>query len=155
MVGVTREAARFVFSGVPLAGDGRIRDSLRTDLPSRGIDVITPKRVWVLCPEGGDDGYQQWFAALSTSVSSRLAQLRQLTGDPALDGSCVDGRFSGTTEGVAYGKKEKAEWIVANAVNTGDSDLDDVLLSVHYEHSGAAVPRIHDSHSSSNPTAVQ
>ena len=90
---VSEEACAAFFSGaqardsakghIDLESVASVRVSQRGDLPAHGIELVTPGRVWVLCPEG-ERGFSEWLGSLSLCVSARNEVLQAETGDAAL-----------------------------------------------------------------------
>lgn len=56
-----------VVGAVELKDATQLRPSARLDLPHKGFELNTKRRVWVLCPESEDE-YQMWFHALENRI---------------------------------------------------------------------------------------
>ena len=92
----SEEACAAFFSGaqardsakghIDLESVASVRVSQRGDLPAHGIELVTPRRTWVVCPEG-ERGFSEWLRSLSSCVAARNEVLLAETGDAALASS--------------------------------------------------------------------
>ncbi|OQS07762.1 cellulose synthase 2, partial [Thraustotheca clavata] len=64
--------ADLVVGAIELNDALQLRPSLRLDLPAKGFEIHTKRRLWVLCPET-DDEYQMWFEAVEIAIVSNGA----------------------------------------------------------------------------------
>ncbi|ETW06846.1 hypothetical protein H310_02982 [Aphanomyces invadans] len=58
-----------VVGAVELKEALQLRPSGRLDLPTKGFEIHTKRRVWVLCPET-DDEYKMWFEGVEEAIVS-------------------------------------------------------------------------------------
>ncbi|KAG9403495.1 hypothetical protein AC1031_006136 [Aphanomyces cochlioides] len=58
-----------VVGAVELKDALQLRPSARLDLPTRGFEIHTKRRVWVLCPET-DEEYKMWFEGVEQAIVS-------------------------------------------------------------------------------------
>ncbi|KAJ0392660.1 hypothetical protein P43SY_000325 [Pythium insidiosum] len=56
-----------VIGAVDLKDALQLRPCARLDLPFKGFEIITKRRVWVLCPEN-DDEYRMWFEGVEDAI---------------------------------------------------------------------------------------
>ncbi|OQR90078.1 cellulose synthase 2, partial [Achlya hypogyna] len=56
-----------VVGAIELKDALQLRPSGRLDLPTKGFEVHTKRRLWALCPET-DDEYSMWFAAVEKAI---------------------------------------------------------------------------------------
>merc|ERR1712166_915513 len=70
---------------IDLSKVGSVRVSARLNLPGgqKGIELHTPSRVWLLCPETESE-FVQWLSAISNIVIANVRRIHQLTGDDEL-----------------------------------------------------------------------
>lgn len=59
--------ADLVVGAIELKDALQLRPCRRLDLPFKGIEIHTKRRVWVLCPET-DEEYQMWFEGLERAI---------------------------------------------------------------------------------------
>lgn len=58
-----------VVGAVELRSALGLRPSARLDLPHKGFEIVTKRRIWVLCPESEDE-YDMWFEAIEKTIIS-------------------------------------------------------------------------------------
>ena len=58
-----------VVGAIDLKDALQLRPCARLDLPHKGFELCTKRRVWELCPESEEE-YQMWFEALESSIVS-------------------------------------------------------------------------------------
>ncbi|RLN85200.1 hypothetical protein BBJ28_00017752 [Nothophytophthora sp. Chile5] len=58
-----------VVGAIELKDALQLRPCARLDLPHKGFEVMTKRRVWVLCPET-DDEYRLWFQGVESAIVS-------------------------------------------------------------------------------------
>jgi cellulose synthase (UDP-forming) len=63
----TTRNADLVVGAVELKDALQLRPCARLDLPHKGFEVHTKRRVWVLCPET-DDEYRMWFQGVERAI---------------------------------------------------------------------------------------
>ncbi|KDO28352.1 hypothetical protein SPRG_06591 [Saprolegnia parasitica CBS 223.65] len=68
----TTRNADLVVGAVDLKDALQLRPSARLDLPTKGFEVHTKRRVWVLCPES-DEEYRMWFQGVEKAIVSNGA----------------------------------------------------------------------------------
>ncbi|OQR90077.1 cellulose synthase 2, partial [Achlya hypogyna] len=68
----TTRNADLVVGAVDLKDALQLRPSARLDLPAKGFEIHTKRRVWVLCPES-DDEYRMWFQGVEKAIVSNGA----------------------------------------------------------------------------------
>lgn len=61
-----------VVGAIDLKDALQLRPSARLDLPHKGFELITKRRVWGLCPET-DEEYQMWFEAIENTIVAQGA----------------------------------------------------------------------------------
>ncbi|KAF4321112.1 hypothetical protein BBO99_00004023 [Phytophthora kernoviae] len=68
----TTRNADLVVGAIELKDALQLRPCARLDLPHKGFEVHTKRRVWVLCPET-DDEYRMWFQGVERAIVSNGA----------------------------------------------------------------------------------
>ncbi|CCI49536.1 unnamed protein product [Albugo candida] len=63
----TTRNADLVVGAIQLKDALQLRPCARLDLPHKGFEIHTKRRVWVLCPET-DDEYRMWFGDLERAI---------------------------------------------------------------------------------------
>ncbi|DBA03012.1 TPA: hypothetical protein N0F65_003200 [Lagenidium giganteum] len=68
----TTRNADLVVGAIELKDALQLRPCARLDLPHKGFEIHTKRRVWVLCPET-DDEYRMWFQGVERAIVSNGA----------------------------------------------------------------------------------
>ncbi|OQR95405.1 cellulose synthase 2 [Thraustotheca clavata] len=59
--------SELVVGAIELKDALQLRPSARLDLPTKGFEIHTKRRLWVLCPET-DEEYRMWFSGVEQSI---------------------------------------------------------------------------------------